>query len=158
MIISTDAKSESRLPLLSLNIYVPRDERFSHVKFSDFLAYAAKSLGQILIPEIASLSNKTINEFDSFKDVGNLYEGGIKIPDNAMADKLKECIPLELIKELLRNDGEGLFKFPIPDVIKGSYLLNYVAKLKISSVLFEGLGFEKVLTDFVWLMKNECRK
>ncbi|KAF5952225.1 hypothetical protein HYC85_010169 [Camellia sinensis] len=40
----TDPESESRLALLmSLNIYVPRDERFGHLKMSDFLAYALKS-------------------------------------------------------------------------------------------------------------------
>ncbi|KAK3042134.1 hypothetical protein RJ639_001254 [Escallonia herrerae] len=43
-----DPTVESRLPLLSLNIYVPRDERFCHVKFSDFMAYALKSVGQML--------------------------------------------------------------------------------------------------------------
>ncbi|KAI8561386.1 hypothetical protein RHMOL_Rhmol04G0335000 [Rhododendron molle] len=43
-----DPKTESRLPLLSLDIYVPRDERFSHVKMSDFLAYALKSTGQAI--------------------------------------------------------------------------------------------------------------
>ncbi|KAM7257174.1 hypothetical protein ACFE04_012915 [Oxalis oulophora] len=113
-----DSETESRLALLNLNIYSPRDERFSHVKFSDFLAYALKSLVQVLVPEVASLFDKTINEFDSFDDVLHLYHGGIKLPNEQTLGKLREYIPWELLKELIRNDGEQLYKFPVPDVIK----------------------------------------
>ncbi|OWM74248.1 hypothetical protein CDL15_Pgr008562 [Punica granatum] len=113
-----DPYSESRLPLLNLNIYVPRDERFSHIKFSDFLAYALKSLGQVLVPEISSLFDKTFNEFDTFDDVLSLYEGGIKLPNGAKVRKLKASIPWEMLKELARDDGERFLKFPMPDVIK----------------------------------------
>ncbi|XVF38193.1 hypothetical protein REPUB_Repub20aG0078800 [Reevesia pubescens] len=113
-----DPHTESRLFLLSLNIYVPRDERFNLVKFSDFLAYAVKSLFQILIPEIAALCDKTINEFDSFQDVLDLYEGGIKLPTDATLKKIRDCLPWEMIRELVRNDGERLMKFPMPAVIK----------------------------------------
>ncbi|KAL2463813.1 Linoleate 9S-lipoxygenase 5 [Forsythia ovata] len=113
-----DPKSESRLPLLSLNIYVPRDEHFSQVKFSDFIAYALKSLGQVLVPEIKSIFDKTFNEFDTFQDVLKLYEGGIKLPDGHNLTKLRECVSWELLRELLRSDGEKFLKFPVPDVIK----------------------------------------
>ncbi|KAL4642503.1 hypothetical protein ACB092_02G023500 [Castanea dentata] len=113
-----DPNSESRLPLISLDIYVPRDERFGHLKFSDFLAYALKSLVQILLPELSSLCDKTINEFDSFHDVIKLYEGGVKLPNGHTVSKIRERIPWELLKELVRNDGERFLKFPIPDVIK----------------------------------------
>lgn len=116
----TDPNSEKRLPLLSLNIYVPRDERFSHIKFSDFLAYALKSLFQVLHPEIKSLCDKTINEFDTFEDVHNLYEGNIKLPNAKTVSKIRNHIPWEMLKELIRNDGEQFMKFPIPDVIKGA--------------------------------------
>ncbi|XP_059460920.1 probable linoleate 9S-lipoxygenase 5 [Corylus avellana] len=112
-----DPNTESRLPLLSLNIYVPRDERFDHLKFSDFLAYAVKSLCQILLPELKSIFDKTINEFDTLQDVLNLYEGGIKLPNGPTLGKVRECIPWELLKELVRNDGEQFLKFPVPDVI-----------------------------------------
>ncbi|KAJ7980061.1 Lipoxygenase [Quillaja saponaria] len=113
-----DPNTESRLPLLSLDIYVPRDERFGHLKFSDFLAYALKSLAQVAFPELISLCDKTINEFDTFQDVLNLYEGGLKLPTGPTLSKIRERIPWALIKELVRNDGERFLKFPIPDVIK----------------------------------------
>ena len=54
---------------MSLNIYVPRDERFGHLKMSDFLAYALKSIVQFIIPELEDLTDRTHNEFDSFEDV-----------------------------------------------------------------------------------------
>ena len=114
-----DRRSEKRLPLLSLDIYVPRDERFSYLKFSDFLAYALKSLVQVLLPEIRSLGDRTINEFDTLEDVLSLYEGGIKLPNGPTLRQIRECIPWELLRELLRNDGERFLKFPMPSVIKG---------------------------------------
>ncbi|NP_001268178.1 lipoxygenase [Vitis vinifera] len=114
-----DPNTESRLPLvMSLNIYVPRDERFGHLKMSDFLAYALKSIVQFLLPEFEALCDITPNEFDSFQDVLDLYEGGIKVPEGPLLDKIKDNIPLEMLKELVRTDGEHLFKFPMPQVIK----------------------------------------
>ncbi|XP_030534865.1 probable linoleate 9S-lipoxygenase 5 isoform X2 [Rhodamnia argentea] len=114
-----DPNSESRLPLvMTLNIYVPRDERFGHIKMSDFLAYALKAVGQFLKPELQTICDSTPNEFDSFQDVLNIYEGGFKLPDGPLVESLKENIPLELLKELVRTDGEGLLKYPMPQVIK----------------------------------------
>ncbi|KAF5454041.1 hypothetical protein F2P56_023738 [Juglans regia] len=114
----TDPKTESRLKLLlSLNIYVPRDERFGHLKMSDFLAYALKSVAQVLQPELESLFDSTPNEFDSFQDVLNLYEGGIKLPDNVLKN-IRDNIPAEMLKEIFPTDGEGLLKYPMPQVIK----------------------------------------
>ncbi|KAI3996077.1 hypothetical protein MKX01_007183 [Papaver californicum] len=113
----TDPSTESRLPLLSLDIYVPRDERFGHLKMSDFLAYALKSLVQVLVPEIKALCDSTPNEFDTFQDIFNLYEGGIQLPTGPL-NKIKDAIPFEMLKELVRTDGENLLKLPIPQVIK----------------------------------------
>ncbi|KAG5560143.1 hypothetical protein RHGRI_003432 [Rhododendron griersonianum] len=114
----SDPNTESRLPLLSLDFYVPSDERFDKVKLSDFLAYALKSVGQLLLPEIASLFDKTPNEFDTFQDVLNLYEGGIRLSNGINHKEIRACIPGEFLKELARSDGERFLKFPMPDVIK----------------------------------------
>ncbi|XP_059288645.1 probable linoleate 9S-lipoxygenase 5 [Lycium ferocissimum] len=114
-----DPNSESRIPLLkSLDIYVPRDERFGHIKLSDFLTYALKSIVQFLIPEFQALFDSTPNEFDSFEDVLRLYEGGIKLPQGPFLKALVDSIPLEILKEIIRTDGEGKFKFPTPQVIQ----------------------------------------
>jgi linoleate 9S-lipoxygenase len=115
----TDPATESRLPLLmSLNIYVPRDERFGHLKLSDFLAYALKSIVQFLLPEFEALFDQTPDEFDTFQDVLDIYEGGIKLPEGPLLDRIRENIPLEMLKQLIQTDGQGLAKFPMPQVIK----------------------------------------
>ncbi|VVA12680.1 PREDICTED: linoleate 9S-lipoxygenase [Prunus dulcis] len=114
----TDSNSESRLPLLmSLNIYVPRDERFGHLKLSDFLAYALKSIAQFIRPELEALFDKTPNEFDSFEDVLKLYEGGIPLPEGLLKD-IGDNIPAEMLKEIFRTDSAELLRFPMPQVIK----------------------------------------
>ncbi|KAK4491091.1 hypothetical protein RD792_001813 [Penstemon davidsonii] len=116
---SSDPKSESRIPLYrSLSIYVPRDERFSQMKMADFVAYALKSIFQFLAPEFEALFDKTPKEFDSFEDVLQLYEGGVQVSNGSLLEKIRENIPFEMIKELLRPDGEKPFKFPVPQIIK----------------------------------------
>ncbi|KAK6159892.1 hypothetical protein DH2020_003273 [Rehmannia glutinosa] len=115
----TDPNSESRIPvLMSLNIYVPRDERFGHLKLSDFLGYGLKSIFQFLLPEFKDLCDSISNEFDSFEDALEIYEGGFKLPDGPLLKSVYDNIPLELLKDLLPVDGEGLFKFPMPNVIQ----------------------------------------
>jgi linoleate 9S-lipoxygenase len=113
-----DPASESRLRLhKSLDIYVPRDERFGHLKMSDFLAHSLKAVVQFLVPELKSLFDSTINEFDSFQDIKKLYSNGIKVPNNPILEAVKNLIPFELIKEFLPTDGEKLLKYPLPEVI-----------------------------------------
>ncbi|KAL8171374.1 hypothetical protein V2J09_023178 [Rumex salicifolius] len=112
----TDPNTESRLPLVSLDIYVPRDERFDQLKFSDFVADGLKSIVQALVPEIKSIFENTHNEFNSFEDTYKLYEGGFKLPSTLY--KVLENVPWELLKELFDTEGAGLFKLPTPTVIK----------------------------------------
>ncbi|BAT91737.1 hypothetical protein LR48_Vigan05g202100 [Vigna angularis] len=97
-------------------VYVPRDENFGHLKSSDFLAYGIKSLSQYVLPAFESMFslNLTPNEFDSFQDVRDLCEGGIKLP----TEVISSIALLPVIKELFRTDGEQVLKFPTPHVIK----------------------------------------
>nr|XP_023883357.1 probable linoleate 9S-lipoxygenase 5 isoform X2 [Quercus suber] len=112
----TDRNAESRLnPLLSINIYVPRDERFGHLKMSDFVAYALKGIAQFLKPELEDAFSS--NEFESLEDILKLYEGGIKVP-SGLLENIRKNIPAEMLKEIFRTDGEGLLKYPVPQVIK----------------------------------------
>lgn len=120
----TDSETESRLPLVSLDIYVPRDERFGHIKMSDFLAYALKSIVQVLVPELKALFDKTPNEFDTFENVMNMYDGGIKLPGGSALQKIRDMIPLEIVKELIRTDGEGFLRFPMPQVIESTSIMH----------------------------------
>ncbi|KAF5199345.1 Lipoxygenase [Thalictrum thalictroides] len=111
-----DPNTERRLFLLSLDIYVPRDERFGHLKMSDFLAYGLKSVSQVLLAEVTAVFDTTPNEFDTFQDVFDLYEGGIPLPKGALK-RIRDDVPLEMVKELFRSDGERPAKFPMPQVI-----------------------------------------
>nr|XP_043622524.1 probable linoleate 9S-lipoxygenase 5 isoform X2 [Erigeron canadensis] len=117
----SDPKTESRLNLIeSLNIYVPRDERFGHLRMSDFLGQGLEAILKFLLPEFKALVDDTIDEFDSFEDILDLYHGGIKLPEGPSLDKIRENIPIQILKELLRSDGEGLFKYSTPEVIKAN--------------------------------------
>lgn len=109
-------------------MYVPRDERFSHQKTSDALAYALKFIAQFAKPGLGALVDSTRNEFDSLDDILKLYEGGIELPDGPILDNFRKNIPLQMLKEIFRTDGEQLFKFPMPQVIKG---MNYYVQLQI---------------------------
>ncbi|KAL5712667.1 linoleate 9S-lipoxygenase [Ranunculus cassubicifolius] len=111
-----DPDSEERLFLLRLDIYVPRDEKFGHLKMSDFLGYALKSVAQVFLAQLKNL-DRTPTEFDSFNDVLNLYEGRDPLPDG-VAETFRQCVPFEILKEIIRSDGEGPAKFPMPQVIK----------------------------------------
>nr|UDP26497.1 lipoxygenase 4 [Tulipa gesneriana] len=109
-----DPKTESRLSALSsLNIYVPRDERFGHLKMSDFLGNSLKSVLQGIVPGLQGLLfNK---DFNTYQDVLDLYYKGIPLPQ---IPGLGDTIPFELIKDLVAPDGARLFKMPVPQVIK----------------------------------------
>lgn len=100
-----------------MDIYLPRDEAFGHLKSSDFLVYGLKSVSQDVFPALESVFNLnfTPNEFDSFDDVHGLYSGGIKLP----TDILSKISPLSVLKEFFRTDGEEALKFPPPKVIEG---------------------------------------
>ncbi|KAH9301870.1 hypothetical protein KI387_013453, partial [Taxus chinensis] len=112
-----DPATESRLPFLSLNIYVPRDERFGHLKMSDFLAYGLKSLVQILVPELKTIFDSTPDDFDSFEDIKKLYTDGIRMTMKPNQERTKGSISLELVKEFFKTDGESLLRYPYPQVI-----------------------------------------
>ncbi|MCL7029019.1 hypothetical protein MKW94_013693 [Papaver nudicaule] len=113
----TDPNYESRLFLLNIDIYVPRDERFGHLKMSDFLAYSLKSISQVLLPGIMSFFDSTPTEFDTLQQVHDLHEGGFSVPSGVI-DSIRHSIPLQMIKEIFRTDGEHVLKFPVPHVVK----------------------------------------
>lgn len=115
-----DPKTESRL-LVGLDIYVPRDERFGHLKKSDFLGNTIRSLSTGFLPSLQSIFNLTPQEFDSLEEVHSLFRGGLPIPSVPIIDDIKQAIPFEMIKSLVSTqNGQSFLKFPIPQVIKGS--------------------------------------
>ncbi|KAE9584708.1 putative linoleate 9S-lipoxygenase [Lupinus albus] len=110
----TDPNSESR----SGSVYIPRDEAFGHLKSSDFLIYGLKSVAQDVTSVLQSVFELdfTPNEFETFDEVRELYEGGIKLP----TDAISKISPLPVLNEIFRTDGEQFLKFPTPKVIQVS--------------------------------------
>uniref|UniRef100_J3LRW3 Lipoxygenase n=1 Tax=Oryza brachyantha TaxID=4533 RepID=J3LRW3_ORYBR len=112
-----DADSESRLPLVQ-QIYVPRDERFGHLKMADFLGYSIRAIAEGVVPAIRTYVDTTPGEFDSFQDIVNLYEGCLRLPDVPALQELRKRFPLQLIKDLLPASGDYILKLPMPHIIK----------------------------------------
>ncbi|GLJ21754.1 hypothetical protein SUGI_0405850 [Cryptomeria japonica] len=94
-----DPTRESRLCLLNLNIYVPRDERFGPLKMGDLLTNGLKSIVQFAVPQFKALFDHT-SDFLSFEDVKKLYN-----------ESANNGISLE------PQNGESLLKYPKPQVI-----------------------------------------
>ncbi|CAD6266679.1 unnamed protein product [Miscanthus lutarioriparius] len=112
----TDPGSESRLTLVNGDIYVPRDERFGDIKKSDFYVYAIKALVNAVVPAIKVLCEGV--EFDSFKDITRLYEGGIQLPKIPALEELRKKFQFQLAKGVLPVGGDYLLKHPMPQLIK----------------------------------------
>ncbi|KAK8949453.1 putative linoleate 9S-lipoxygenase 5 [Platanthera zijinensis] len=115
-----DPRSESRLGRLELESYVPRDERFGHIKMSDFVGQGIKTVAKDLLPIFQAVVNFTMKEFASFKDVLKLYEGGLPLPDFPLLRKFFQALPFTVLKSVLisSRDQQSLLKLPIPQVIQ----------------------------------------
>lgn len=102
--------------LKSIGIYIPRDERFGQVKMADVFAFGIKSLLHFVKPGIEALIE---GDFENLKEIMEMYECGIKMPKRE-ADEgfLNNIVPSGMIKDLIRPDGDSLFKFPKPQVIE----------------------------------------
>ncbi|XVF41919.1 hypothetical protein PTKIN_Ptkin01aG0319500 [Pterospermum kingtungense] len=113
----SDINTESRRfgTATTFNIYVPRDEQFGDQKTLDFIAFVLKSFVKEIIPFIAGAPLN--REFNSFKEVDNLYRNGLPLPTGVLNHVVKQ-IPLPIM-EAFRIDGHQLLKFPLPQVIKG---------------------------------------
>uniref|UniRef100_A0A804P8X1 Lipoxygenase n=1 Tax=Zea mays TaxID=4577 RepID=A0A804P8X1_MAIZE len=118
-----DPNSESRLFLLNLNIYVPRDERFGHLKMSDFLGYSLKTIIEAVLPTLGTFVDDTPKEFDSFEDILGLYELGPEAPNNPLIAEIRKKIPSEFLRSILPNGShDHPLKMPLPNVIKSDVL------------------------------------
>lgn len=111
--------------LKSMDIYVPRDERFGHLKMSDFIGYSLKAIVEAILPTIGTFVDLVgvRKEFDSFEDILALYELGPEVPDNPLMAEIKKKIPNDLLRSFLPVGGhDDPLKMPLPQVIQsGQY-------------------------------------
>lgn len=131
-----DPKSESRGQLLAL-FYIPRDEKFDQVKFSDFAADTVRSGQHAILPALRSAVRDQDQEFNNFADIKTLYaDKGTPmttpynlIPQGAQVDPATQN-PLTFIHEYAFPTGPdtSLLTFPLPELIAGaSSLLSVLA-------------------------------
>ena len=124
----TDSSKESRpfvnVPGLSSDFYIPRDEKFGHLRQSDFVTYFIKSISQDLRPALELVFKNISNGFDSFESVHELYESQPYLPTDVMKRISAKISLLPTLKEIFRTDGERFLKFPTPQVIQG--IITYI--------------------------------
>ncbi|KNA22245.1 hypothetical protein SOVF_035790 [Spinacia oleracea] len=114
-----DPQTESRLSLAKTkHIYVPRDEKFGHVKLSDFMGDTVKSLSHGVIGMLDAVFDWTPIKFNDFKEVLDLYDGAIKLPNSPSLDKIMKLVPTKFLKALFRSDGADFLNYPKPDIVK----------------------------------------
>lgn len=119
----TDPKCERPVDLPEL-IYIPRDERFAHVKKSDFLGSSIKSFAHAILPAIETLFESDTG-FKGLEEIKELYSKGMNVSawaSTTLTDELKKEVkhPLEIIREMTdKETGDSNFiKFPVPQIIQ----------------------------------------
>ncbi|KAG6545004.1 hypothetical protein Mapa_013696 [Marchantia paleacea] len=107
--------------------YIPRDEDFSKVKESGFLADSILGLAATLLPIFQAKFDETPDDFDSFEEVFNLYIDGVdyfpKHPELQPTQAEKDAV-LAFLKQNLYAQLGGIpggdiqnIKYPTPQVI-----------------------------------------
>ncbi|KAJ4757480.1 Lipoxygenase [Rhynchospora pubera] len=117
---AADGVTETRGNFLNLDYYVPPDDRFSPVKFSEFITSAIQAVIHFVIPEVKSLFQGDINNFRSFEQLKrDLYaEPRHSAAFEMMAmEKLKTIVPDEVYKDVTKSIKKNPAKFPVPQVI-----------------------------------------
>jgi linoleate 9S-lipoxygenase len=152
-IFSPDPKAESRIPVYlvkkALEIYVPRDERFGHLKLSDFLGYSLKAITEAILPIIRTYVDTTPKEFDSFQDIYNLYDGLLQVPDSPALADIKKKIPFQFIKSILPVAGDDFLNLPLPQVIKSGNKL--CVSVHDSNTVIPCFTFYILITYFLYI-------
>ncbi|XP_037427188.1 linoleate 9S-lipoxygenase 1-like [Triticum dicoccoides] len=98
-------------------IYPVGSYTYSRVFFANDVSCSVP-ITQGILPAVRTYVDTTPGEFDSFQDIINLYEGGIKLPNVPALEELRKQFPLQLIKDLLPVGGDSLLKLPVPYIIQ----------------------------------------
>ena len=142
----SDPESESRGNVLTI-FYIPRDERFDQVKFSDFAADAVRDGSHKLIPTLKTAAGYGDQEFINFADIKSLYvstdstvTGALDNlePQGAVHNELTALSnqnPLTFVHEYAFPSGSDTdhITYPLPAIIAGALLLAIVTIARCSS-------------------------
>ncbi|KAH9326858.1 hypothetical protein KI387_007036 [Taxus chinensis] len=108
----TDRKFESR-PLPIFQFYIPPDEKFPHLKFSDFGANLVKAFAQNLAPKLKTLFR---DQFESLEHVNEIYSEGLPKLVNNVMELTQGLVPFQIGKALLNTEDQALINFRRPQV------------------------------------------
>ena len=108
--------------MISLDIFVPPDERFSSKKLSDFISSSAQAAVYCLSHEAKQLFQQESDDYNSFDEVHNMFSGNRSRSQEVegwITEKLKNVLPAKLFKEVTDVNKKNPQKFPIPQIIAG---------------------------------------
>ncbi|CAK7349233.1 unnamed protein product [Dovyalis caffra] len=139
---STEPSTESQTQTISLDIYVPPDERFSPKKLSEFTSNSIQATLHFVIADAKSLFKQDSRSFESFDEIRDMFsskrsqavEGKVKEKlkgkvkeklkgkvkeklKGKVKEKLKKLVPYEHFKKITYASKEDLMKFPLPQII-----------------------------------------
>ncbi|RRT31738.1 hypothetical protein B296_00052083 [Ensete ventricosum] len=90
---------------------------------TDFLTYALKGVVRVVLPVLQAIAGVIHIEFDSFEDVLKLYEDGPPVLPTPLLEELRQLVPFEMIRELVRlGSCQGLLKLPRPQALEQNKL------------------------------------
>ncbi|KAG9447095.1 hypothetical protein H6P81_013223 [Aristolochia fimbriata] len=118
-----DPRTESRPDVISLDIYVPPDERFSPKKMSEFISKSVQAVVHFLIPEAKSLfqESKSFQSFDEIFEMFGKSRNNDHVVDASTVEKLKTVVPKLLFGHIVNETRkEKPTKFPLPQIIAAS--------------------------------------
>ncbi|KAG0629524.1 hypothetical protein M758_1G110200 [Ceratodon purpureus] len=101
-------------------VYVPRDESFEPIKQTNFAANSLRGLVHKVVPAIRDYFNLTPGEFDSLKDIEQLYQEGLEMGTDTGENPLPDFVKglgsgRKETPDQTRERNRVLDGLPIPD-------------------------------------------
>lgn len=136
-ICNQDRATETRNKFINLDFYVPPDERFSHIKLSEFISNSIQAVVHFVIPELKSLFQGDLLNFESLDQIKKdfYYNERNQVFESMVMEKLKVLLPHDLFKKVSKMIKEKPIKFPVPQVIAGKQILQTLAQKRWISCL-----------------------
>lgn len=143
-------------------VYIPRDERFEPIKKFNFVANQLRGLVHKMVPSLRDHFDTTLGEFDSFRDIDQLYRDEIDIGDETIREKAaRDYEKEELVNGLRAGEEEppevtnerklAVDSLPIPDYFKQLIRKSFTPKNLLRHPLPKVLSRDR----FAWMRDDE---
>ncbi|KAH7427497.1 hypothetical protein KP509_10G047000 [Ceratopteris richardii] len=114
-----DPKAESVLDMRT-SYYVPRDEAFQETKRMTFIGNTLKGMVHQLVPSLTNSIKQAGDEFQSFHEINNLYQNGLRLKRVETEFNLLRELPINHIVQKIEqtiNQASNILKYSQPSVI-----------------------------------------